>query len=105
MSGPPFAVAGDIYRVQVALGTGTISGGAMDELTVRRFRFELDCQNFSFIGCTNEGDIIRYISDATITDTNCVDSLGKSSARRGSTRTPSSTPPTLMVAPASTTAS
>jgi hypothetical protein len=73
MSGPPFALAGDTYRVEVALGTGTISGGAMNQLTVSRFRFQLDCQNFAFIGCTDEGDIIRYISDATITDTNCVD--------------------------------
>jgi hypothetical protein len=76
VSGPMYAVAGDIYRVEVALGAGTITGGALNRLTADRWRFMLDCQNVPFVGCTNEGDIIRYVGDGTITDTGCLDAGG-----------------------------
>jgi hypothetical protein len=71
VSGLPYGVAGDTYRVQVSLGTGTIQGGTA--MTIDQFRFELDCTIFGFVGCFDEGDIIRYVSDATITDSNCLD--------------------------------
>jgi hypothetical protein len=57
--GPLCAVEGKLYTVGVALSSGTISGGSMNVLTINRFRFELDCADFPFVGCTDEGDIIR----------------------------------------------
>jgi hypothetical protein len=73
VAGPPWALAGDVYRAEVALGAGTITGGANNELTMDQFRFELDCANFAVVGCPDEGDIIRYVGDGTITSTNCLD--------------------------------
>ena len=73
ISGPPYGLVGDIYRFEVGLGAGSITGGALNQLTINRFRFHLDCSNFAFIGCTDEGDIIRYVADATITSSNCLD--------------------------------
>src|ERR1044071_4965591 len=43
VSGPNFAVPGDVVRVKLSLGTGSIQGGT--KLTVNRVRFELDCDD------------------------------------------------------------
>src|SRR5262245_5278451 len=52
---PPFAVDGDTVRVQIDLGTGTITGGTSNVLTVNKFRFSLDCESLSLPGCTDDG--------------------------------------------------
>ena len=72
LSGPAFAVTGDTYRVRVRLGTDEIEGGT--QLTVDNFRFELSCQTSAAIGCAEDDDTVRYVSDSTITFTGCNDS-------------------------------
>src|SRR5438445_9264011 len=70
VGGPNFALPGDVVRVRLTLGTGSIDGGT--ELIVNRLRFDLDCDaNFTLgIPCTNEGAIVEYEGDSTIT-TDC----------------------------------
>src|SRR5213594_2362286 len=69
VGGPQFAKPGDVVRVQLTLGTGSIQNGT--KLTVNRLRFDLDCDsNFTLgIPCTDEGAIIEYEGDPTITST------------------------------------
>ena len=69
VSGPNFTVPGDVVRVRLSLGTGSIQGGT--KLTVNRVRFDLDCNdNFSLgIPCTDEGAVVEYEGDGTITTT------------------------------------
>ena len=66
---PDFALPGDIVRVKLTLGTGSIQGGT--KLTVNRVRFDLDCNSNFTVGipCTDEGMIVEYEGDATITST------------------------------------
>src|SRR5207237_2882162 len=66
VAGPNFARPGDVVRVRLTLGTGSIQGGT--KLTVNRLRFDLDCNsNFTLgIPCTDEGPIIEYEGDGTI---------------------------------------
>jgi hypothetical protein len=56
-------------RVRVTLGTGDILGGT--ELTVEELQFELDCDSsFPLVPpCTDEGPVVEYEGDATITTT------------------------------------
>src|SRR5947208_1638706 len=67
--GPNFPRPGDVVRVRLTLGTGSIQGGT--KLTVNRLRFDLDCNsNFALgIPCTDEGAIVEYEGDPTITTT------------------------------------
>src|SRR5438093_54228 len=69
VSGPDFALPGDVVRVKLTLGTGSIQGGT--KLNVNRLRFDLDCDsNFTLgVPCTDEGMIVEYEGDATITST------------------------------------
>src|SRR5262249_37117550 len=70
-----FAVPGDptrdTLRVRLAVGTGTIqSGTATNQLTVTRLRFELDCVAPGGVPCTDQGNIVSYLGDSTIS-TDC----------------------------------
>ena len=69
VAGPNFPRPGDVVRVRLTLGTGSIQGGT--KLTVNRLRFDLDCNsNFTLgIPCTDEGAIVEYEGDPTITTT------------------------------------
>src|SRR5881296_4528006 len=69
VAGPDFALPGDVVRVKLTLGTGSIQGGT--KLNVNRLRFDLDCNsNFTLgIPCTDEGMIAEYEGDGTITTT------------------------------------
>src|SRR5213594_5136425 len=69
VGGPDFALPGDVVRVKLTLGTGSIQGGT--KLNVNRLRFDLDCNsNFTLgIPCTDEGMIVVYEGDPTITTT------------------------------------
>src|SRR5207302_11292904 len=69
VTGPNFVIPGDVVRVRLTLGTGSIQGGT--KLTVNRVRFDLDCNsNFTLgIPCTDEGAIVEYEGDPTITTT------------------------------------
>ena len=66
---PNFALPGDTVRVRLTLGTGSIQGGT--ELSVNRLRFYLDCNgDFGLaVPCTDEGSIVEYEGDSTITTT------------------------------------
>ena len=58
VTGPNFVIPGDVVRVRLTLGTGSIQGGT--KLTVNRVRFDLDCNSgFPLVTpCTDEGMII-----------------------------------------------
>jgi hypothetical protein len=62
---------GDILRVSLELGTGSITGGTM--VTINKIRFDMDCNSNNPLGinCVDEGAIIEYMGDSTITTT-CV---------------------------------
>src|SRR3989449_8290283 len=70
VAGPDFVLPGDVVRVKLTLGTGSIKGGT--KLNVNRLRFDLDCNDNFTLGlpCTDEGMIVEYEGDTTIT-TNC----------------------------------
>jgi hypothetical protein len=65
----PFAVAGDTVTVDLTLGSGDIAGGT--QVTIDRVRFEQDCDVSGplGLGCTDDGAIISYAGDSTITTT------------------------------------
>src|SRR5689334_12282711 len=68
---PPCNTGDDQLTVQLDLGAGAIVGGANNQLTVNDVRFDLDCSDaFPAPGCTDQGDIMEYLGDGTIT-TNC----------------------------------
>src|SRR5262245_44687931 len=69
VTGPNYAVPGDVLRVRLTLGTGSINGGT--QLTIQRLRFDLDCNSNFALGlpCTDEGLMIEYEGDGTITNT------------------------------------
>lgn len=66
---PPVSNIGDVLRMRISLGTGTILGGT--KLTIDSFQLNLDCNsNFQLTPpCTDEGAIMEYEGDATITTT------------------------------------
>ncbi len=77
--GDNYAIVGSEYTVTATLFTGTITGGTENELTANRFKYYLDCDADLTIGipCTDEGDMVRYISDTTIVvGDGCVDTNG-----------------------------
>src|SRR5262249_32516829 len=63
---------GDVVRMQVSLGTGSIQGGT--KLTIESLQLFLDCNaNFPLTPpCMDEGAVIEYEGDGTITTT-CAD--------------------------------
>jgi len=65
----PYQLPGDIVRVGLTLSTGTIQGGT--NMTINRLRFQLDCDsNFALgIPCTDDGAVVEYQGDGTITTT------------------------------------
>ena len=67
--GPNFALPGEIYRVGLAIGAGAITGGT--QMQINRVRFELDCSTAGALGipCTDDGSLIEYEGDGTITTT------------------------------------
>jgi hypothetical protein len=69
VAGPGFAIPGDVIRVRLSLGTASIQGGT--KLTIHRVRFDLDCNDNNPLGvpCTDEGSIVEYEGDGTITTT------------------------------------
>ena len=68
---PPGQTGNDQLTVQLDLGAGAITGGANNQLTVNDVRFDLDCSDaFPAPGCTDQGDIMEYLGDGTITS-NC----------------------------------
>src|SRR5262245_20536881 len=69
VAGPNFAIPGSVIRVRLTLGTASIQGGT--ELTINRLRFDLDCNdNFALgVPCTDEGAVVEYEGDGTITTT------------------------------------
>jgi len=73
VSGPNFAKPGDVVRVELAIGTGSIDNGSggSGTFTLNRLRFDLDCNsNFTLgVPCTDEGAIVEYEGDGTITTT------------------------------------
>jgi hypothetical protein len=70
-----FAVPGDTARVTLTFGSGSVQGGT--KVTLSRIRFELDCDVSGplGLGCTDDGAVIAYGGDATIT-TNCTATPG-----------------------------
>jgi hypothetical protein len=64
---PPVTNIGDTVRIKVSLGTGTIAGGT--KLTINSLQHNQDCNaNFPLTPpCTDEGAIIQYEGDGTIT--------------------------------------
>jgi hypothetical protein len=66
---PPVTNIGEVVRVRATLGTGSIQGGT--KLTISSMQFNLDCNaNFPLSPpCTDEGAIVQYEGDATITTT------------------------------------
>ncbi len=69
LSGPTFALPGDVYRVSLGVGTGSITGGT--QMMINRVRFALDCSTAGSLGipCTDDGSLIEYEGDGTITTT------------------------------------
>ena len=69
VAGPNFALPGDVLRVQLTLGTGSITNGT--KLMLSRIRFDMDCNdNFALgVPCTDEGAEVEYEGDGTITTT------------------------------------
>jgi hypothetical protein len=102
VSGPNFPNPGDVVRVELAVGTGSILNGTT--LTVNRIRFDLDCANPPVPGavpCTDDGLVIGYGGDATIT-TNCPVTWSTGHVAGGSPNEIVFTPSTPLAIPANT---
>src|SRR5882724_6247025 len=81
--GDPKGNGGNQLRVNLALGSGSISIGTPPQLTVNRIRFDLDCvANSGGPPCTGQGNVVQYGGDATIT-TNCGVTWTSSTAQGG----------------------
>src|SRR5438132_7814564 len=65
-------VVGQTIRVQLTLGAGPISGTGTPALTLKKVRYDLDCQAPAAFGtppggfCTDQGAVIAYAGDSTI---------------------------------------
>src|SRR5438128_5590694 len=78
----PKGNGGNQLRVNLAIGAGSISTGTPPELTVNRIRFDLDCVANSGFPCTDQGPVVQYGGDATITTT-CAGVTWTSSTAQG----------------------
>ncbi len=65
-----FTILDEIVRIRLVLGSGSINGGT--EVDIKRVRFELDCNADDplALNCTDDGAVIEYQGDPTIT-TDC----------------------------------
>src|SRR5437667_1187262 len=71
---PPCNAATAQARIKLDVGAGPISASPF-KLTVNRLRFDLDCVGSPSLPCTDQGDIVRYLGDTTITS-NCTTAAG-----------------------------
>src|SRR5437667_133347 len=71
---PPCNSATAQARIKLDVGAGPISASPF-QLTVNRLRFDLDCVGSPSLPCTDQGDIVRYLGDTTITS-NCTVATG-----------------------------
>jgi len=71
---PPCDSAQAQVRMRVDLGAGAVFVSPFT-VTVNRVRWDLDCVANSGFPCTDQGDIVEYLGDATIT-TNCSTAAG-----------------------------
>src|SRR5437667_395030 len=71
---PPCNAATAQARIKLDVGAGPISASPF-KLTVNRLRFDLDCVGSPSLPCTDQGDIVRYLGDNTITS-NCTTADG-----------------------------
>jgi hypothetical protein len=62
----PYQV-GDVLEVHVTVGVNDIAGGT--EIEITQVDFDLDCFNDGGFPCTDEGDIVEYEGDGTLTTT------------------------------------
>src|SRR5437016_2119891 len=62
----PYLNVGDSTTVKLNLGSGTITGGT--QITLRRLRYELDCNHLFALGvpCTDQGTIMSYDFTQTV---------------------------------------
>ena len=62
----PYLNVGDSTTVKLNLGSGTITGGT--QITLRRLRYELDCNHGAALGvpCTDQGPIMTYDFTQTV---------------------------------------
>ncbi len=82
--GPTFGSIGDTYRIQLTLGTGTITGGALNVMDITNARFFLDCTTatLSTLGCVNDpggspaGSVVKFVGNIGDISTGCVDANG-----------------------------
>src|SRR5947207_11721646 len=80
--GDPKGNGGNQLRVNLAIGAASISVGTSPQLTVNRVRFDLDCVANSGFPCTDQGNVVEYGRDATITTT-CAGVAWTSSTAQG----------------------
>src|SRR5262245_32867152 len=66
----PVQHVGEVVDVKISFGAGTILGGL--KLLMSGFKFDLDCNPLDPLTphCTDDGDVVSYLGDSTIT-TNC----------------------------------
>src|SRR5262249_56970935 len=70
-SAPPVQNVGDVVQVKITFGAGTILGGL--KLLFSGFKFDLDCNPLDPLvpHCTDDGAVVSYQGDSTIT-TDCL---------------------------------
>src|SRR6185436_17535214 len=61
-SGPAFGLDGDQYEVEIGLGTGSITGGASNTLSLQTVRFNLDCAFAGLPGCIDDGNVMAFVN-------------------------------------------
>src|SRR5437867_8462002 len=61
-------IDGSVYHVNLSLGTGSITGGAANTMSLTTVRYFLDCTFAGLPGCTDDGDVIHFVNNVT---TNC----------------------------------
>ena len=62
---------GNVVRVRILVGTGKITGGPQNVLTIDHIRFNLDCDSRFPLAppCTDEGAVVEYEGDTSISTT------------------------------------
>ena len=73
---------GNVVRVRISVGAGAILGGT--KVTMDEIRFDLDCDSTKPLlpPCTDEGPVIEYEGDSTITSTCAGISWGTDTRKR-----------------------
>ena len=63
-----FLATGDRATITINIGSGTITGGTANTITISRLRYELDCNANVALGvpCADQGDIMSYAGDSSI---------------------------------------